>query len=160
MRPTLAVAICAAIAASACSAAQINSDNPPIPSSSKNAQQVTQSFEVFFNDFKLALSQDKLDALQTYTHFPLPVRGELDDTPTLYITKNEFAAFLTDLLAEPVYIEQNDELIARTLSELATPPKLEKTGQASWQGMIFRTTKERWALVEIITYDHIIEMHR
>jgi hypothetical protein len=149
---------------SACNAAQVktNTDISP-PANTIRAQQLNQNFETFFNEFKQSLINRQFDKLQSYTQFPLSVRGELDDSPTLKLSEKAFKPFFTDLLAEPIYIERDSELIEYTLDELAlgamTIPEVGST-QANWQGMTFQLVQKRWALTEIITYDHLIEMHQ
>lgn len=167
MRSLTAIAMFSACMISACSAEPIKPSTTKVASASiENVQQIDlnkQNFSQFFNEFKRALEQKHFDILQAYIQFPLGVRGELDNSPTLQITKDNFTEFFTEFLAEPVYLEQNGELVGYALSTLAATantPTVRVTNQASWQGMTFKPIKGKWALVEITTYDHLIELHQ
>lgn len=161
MTPTLVLALCSALLLSACSAAQGKPSTAfSTPKNADNRQHSSQQLQTFFDAFKHALIQRQFETLQSYTHFPLLIRGELDSSPTLSIGIEAFKPFFTELLAEPVYVEQGNELIGYTLGELAqhsTTPNLDDTKQASWQGMTFKQVQGLWVLTEIITYDHLIE---
>lgn len=167
MKFPTAIAIFSVCMISSCSAEPIKPSATKAASASiENAQQIDlnkQNFSQFFKEFKRALEQKHLDILQAYIQFPLGVRGELDNSPTLQITKDNFTEFFTEFLAEPVYIEQNGELVSYPISTLAATANTPTPGvahQASWQGMTFKPIRGKWALVEIITYDHLIELHQ
>lgn len=63
--------------------AATSSAAPPVYTCPDSAQK-------FWKEFRQAALQSDLPALSRMTHFPLKVRGDLDDSPTKQISQSEF----------------------------------------------------------------------
>lgn len=73
-----------------------------------------ESAQVYWKKFRTAVMSDDLNAVAKATHFPLEVRGQLDDSPTKMVSRDDLGKYFPQLL--------NTELGSYFQQPVITPP--------------------------------------
>jgi len=107
--------------------------------------------QAFWKEFRQAALQPDITTLANMVHFPLEVRGTLDDSPSRQINKDEFNKILPELLATDPGMSAIPTTMKNYIQDIETVQKkaCNKRGSqfrvGSW---VFVKKNSNWLLVQ------------
>lgn len=124
-----------------------------------------KEFTDFFGFFCDSIVEKKWDAIKGVTQFPFMLRGELDDEGELTIKSDDFTKIFSSLLAEEIYLLDNDEIITATykialLQSCDTESLSAVSDSVNLKGFEFQKIDGEWKFVRLVTYLHVMEKYR
>ncbi|HSC67890.1 MAG TPA: hypothetical protein VLC79_09380 [Cellvibrio sp.] len=109
------------------------------------------SYQSFWEEFRVAVLADDYRKLEKLTQFPLEVKGVDDSMPIVQYKKEQFQAVFQKIMAQPMKIPHEDTLIETTMRGVVdkTTTVSVEVGydEQGVEQLVFQNVKGKWLLV-------------